>query len=314
MKMSDTSAIVGDEPKTFWTKLLTSTPVVMTVISTLLAGLSTSEMSRAQYDRSMAAQQQSLVGDQWGYFQAKKLRSATLKTSLEMLEATSEVHALTKETLASALGPSAAQDSNAQLTLDALATGKLPHYEGKPLQNAAVQKALDALVAERPEEEIQSLVAQISPSALIKDINLATENTHGFDHLMAPILAQAEKWKAEIYARRDQPLVYPKGLPFAPSGLSAAWFRLEAARYDQDSRYNSTEAHLKELLVRVSNLHAERHHLRSKWFFFGMLASQLAVILATFALALKRRSVVWSVAAALGLAAVAFGVYVYGWV
>ena len=54
-----------------------------------------------------------------------------------------------------------------------------------------------------------------------------------------------------------------------------------------------------------------RHHARSAKFFYGMLAAQAAVIISTFSLAAKKRSMLWSVAAAAGLAAIAFAVYVY---
>ena len=66
----------ADIPQNKWGKVLAATPIVMTVIATLLAGLSSSEMTRAQYDRSLAAQHQSKAGDQWSYFQAKRLRAA----------------------------------------------------------------------------------------------------------------------------------------------------------------------------------------------------------------------------------------------
>jgi hypothetical protein len=42
-----------------------------------------------------------------------------------------------------------------------------------------------------------------------------------------------------------------------------------------------------------------------------MLAAQAGVTVATLALALRRRSVLWSLAATAGLAAVAFAGYVY---
>ncbi len=46
-------------------------------------------------------------------------------------------------------------------------------------------------------------------------------------------------------------------------------------------------------------------------FFFGMLAAQAAVIVSTFAIAAQKRSFLWFVAAAAGLAAVIFAIYVY---
>ena len=73
-----------DLPPTLWGKVLGATPVVMTVVATMLAGLASSEMTRAQYDRSLAAQQQSKAGDQWNFFQAKKLRSALQHNTLDV--------------------------------------------------------------------------------------------------------------------------------------------------------------------------------------------------------------------------------------
>jgi hypothetical protein len=42
-----------------------------------------------------------------------------------------------------------------------------------------------------------------------------------------------------------------------------------------------------------------------------MLAAQLAVIISTFAIAARQRSFLWSIAAAAGMAAIAFAAYVY---
>jgi hypothetical protein len=68
---------------------------------------------------------------------------------------------------------------------------------------------------------------------------------------------------------------------------------------------------LYELQVRKSNIAAERHHARSERFFFGMLAAQAGVIISTFAMATKKRNLLWSLAAGAGLLAIAFAVYVY---
>src|SRR5215470_12308910 len=78
-------------PQTMWGKILSVTPIVMTVVATLLAGLASSEMTSAQYDRALGAQLQAKAGDQWGYFQAKKLRGALQRNSLELLQASAEI-------------------------------------------------------------------------------------------------------------------------------------------------------------------------------------------------------------------------------
>ena len=42
-----------DLPQTKWGKVLGATPIIMTVIATMLAGLASSEMTKAQYDLSL---------------------------------------------------------------------------------------------------------------------------------------------------------------------------------------------------------------------------------------------------------------------
>jgi hypothetical protein len=77
------------EKKPFFDRILGSTPVVMTVIATILAGMSSSEMTQAQYHRSLAAQSQSKAGDQWSFFQAKRIRGMSLQTTIDLLQAVS---------------------------------------------------------------------------------------------------------------------------------------------------------------------------------------------------------------------------------
>ena len=55
MKVEIPDKLKADVPATTWGKMLSATPVVMAVVATMLAGLSSSEMTRAQYDRSLAA-------------------------------------------------------------------------------------------------------------------------------------------------------------------------------------------------------------------------------------------------------------------
>jgi hypothetical protein len=70
-------------PKSKWETIITLTPVMLTLLATVLAGLSSSEMIQAQYYRSLAAQNQSKAGDQWGFFQAKRIRSTILDRLLD---------------------------------------------------------------------------------------------------------------------------------------------------------------------------------------------------------------------------------------
>jgi hypothetical protein len=77
-----------EKPKSLWEKVITLTPVVMTVVATLLAGLSSSEMNQAQYYRSVASQNQSKAGDQWAFFQAKRVRGTQLELEVDRLPLT----------------------------------------------------------------------------------------------------------------------------------------------------------------------------------------------------------------------------------
>ena len=91
IKIEESKNVDGTpQPKGFWTMILSSTPVVLTVVATILAGLSSSEMTTAQYHRSMAAQNQSKAGDQWNFFQAKRIRGTSMQTAIDMLHALTE--------------------------------------------------------------------------------------------------------------------------------------------------------------------------------------------------------------------------------
>jgi DNA repair exonuclease SbcCD ATPase subunit len=96
----DHSSPEPEKPKTRWDSILTSTPVVLTIVATALAGLSSSEMTRAQYYRSLAAQHQSKAGDQWGFFQAKRIRAGNAEMEVELLRARHVLMPVTAEAIA----------------------------------------------------------------------------------------------------------------------------------------------------------------------------------------------------------------------
>jgi len=282
--------IKGELPQNKWGKILGMTPIVMTVIATMLAGLASSEMTKAQYDRSLAAQLQSKAGDQWSYYQAKKLRSAVARNTLDLLAATSEVPPLETPTLQNA-------DS---VTVAALTKNQLP--EAKPAKfDDAVEAALDLVENSRPETEIAAALAKVSPASLAASLIAAQDAATAFDNATKQVNKAVDKFDESLMAG-DKNIF---------RGFSAARLRYTAARYDAESRLNMAVAAIYELQVRQNNYSAEKHHERSGKFFFGMLASQMAVIISTFALAARQRSFLWSVAAAAGTAAVGFSVYVY---
>ena len=143
-------ALKADLPQTKWGKVLATTPVVMTVIATLLAGLSSGEMIRAQYDRSLAAQEQSKAGDQWGYFQAKRLRAALQRSTLDVIRSTAKVYPLD----AKLFEPSSAS----QLALDSLANGTLPSTSPEPVLAEPIAAVLAAVESGQSDEDISRLL------------------------------------------------------------------------------------------------------------------------------------------------------------
>src|SRR5881394_955409 len=92
MKVTLPEELKKDAPPSTFGKVLTATPVAMAVVATMLAGLASSEMTKAQYDRSLAAQQQSKAGDQWSFFQAKRLRGAYQRNTADLVQNLTEVH------------------------------------------------------------------------------------------------------------------------------------------------------------------------------------------------------------------------------
>jgi hypothetical protein len=280
----------ADLPLTKWGKVLAATPVVMAVIATMLAGLASSEMTKAQYDRSLAAQLQSKAGDQWSYYQAKKDRSALARNSLDLLAAIGETHPLDPSVLSGA----------DVATVAAFTRDELPEAKAGKF-NDAVQTALDALASSAPESEISADLAKVTDAQLAEALVTAQQTALDFDHETKSINKSSDQF--------DDALMSGDKNTFRD--FSAARLRYTAARYDVESRLNAAIASVYELQVRKSNASAEKHHRRSGKFFYGMLAAQLAVIIATFAIAARQRSFLWSIAAAAGLAAVSFSVYVF---
>ncbi len=284
------AALKADLPPTKWGKILAATPVIMAVIATMLAGLASSEMTKAQYDRSLAAQIQSKAGDQWSYYQAKKLRSAFAHNSLDLLTAAGETHPLDATVLA----------KTDDATIAAFSKNELPKIAPAKF-SGNVQTALNALENSAPETEISADLVKVKDGDLEDALKSAQQAALDFDNVTKPINKNSDKLDDVLMA----------GDNGAFRSFSAARLRYTAARYDAESRLNQVIASVYELQVRKSNASAEKHHARSGKFFYGMLAAQLAVIIATFAIAARQRNFLWSVAAAAGLAAISFSVYVF---
>src|SRR5690348_4462085 len=165
MKVQIPEQLKADVPQTNWGKILTATPVVMAVIATMLAGLASSEMTRAQYDRALAAQLQSKAGDQWSFFQAKKLRSAMQQSTLDGIAATTDTRPVVASTLMEQLTatPAAetAKSEAGRAALRVLEGAPLPKPPAAPPIDAKLKAAVDGLEKSLPEAEFNELVKNV---------------------------------------------------------------------------------------------------------------------------------------------------------
>lgn len=306
MKTQIPDDLKDDMPHTWWGKILSATPVVLTVVATMLAGLSSSEMTRAQYDRSLAAQQQSKAGDQWNFFQGKKLRGAVQRSTLDGLLAAGDGQGLDETALRSALSgsPVAAlldtPEGRSAWTHALKATW--PAVEASALP-ADLMTALQAIEESRPDAELNALVTSIDEATVESALQTARAQTLALDAAtgsVSKVIDAVEKGLAQsVSAVSSYRAIIRQRLLF------------HSQRYDAEARVNQSIALLYEVQVRKSNLSAERHHRRSQRFFYGMLAAQMGVILSTLAMAARKRNLLWSIAAIAGVIAITFAIYVY---
>jgi hypothetical protein len=306
MKVEIPDNLKNEVPSSTWGKVLTSTPVIMTVVATLLAGLSSSEMTRAQYDRSMAAQLQAKAGDQWGYFQAKRLRGAMQRSTsdlLQTLETTGSQGGSLEPLRGFAGAQHVLQSPAGQPAWQALTSGQLPVPPPALSLPPGIEEALRALDRAGAEQKLPGLLHEIDSADIAAELQRVRDAAEKFEAETEPVNRAIEELERSLHANDA-----PRSLR---QTLVGARLRYNAARYDAEARLNQTVASFYELLVRKNNYSAERHHQRSQRFFYGMLAAQAAVIISTFAIAAKKRNLLWTLAAGVGLVAIILAIYVY---
>ncbi len=332
MKVTIPQELKSDVPQTNFGKILAATPVVMAVVATMLAGLASSEMTRAQYDRALAAQQQSKAGDQWSFFQAKRLRGALQRNTVDLMQSTVEVRPLDPAGLRSICDKGAAaataQAEQAKLgaemaalldstsgrqALEFMQKGELPPGGTPVAPPPNVKAALDAVETLRSDAEITALLASVDNKTLDGAVATARDRALDFDAATRPINQVIDQLDNFMSKQASLLGLADAGIAAVTRQFTAARLRYAALRYESEARLNQAIANLYELQVRKSNLSAERHHRRSQRFFFGMLGAQTGVIISTFAMAARKRNVLWALAAAAGLVAVLFAIYVYLW-
>lgn len=333
MKVQIPDQLKEEMPHTTWGKILSATPVVMAVVATMLAGLASSEMTRAQYARALAAQQQSKAGDQWSFFQAKRLRGAFQTSTVDLLRSLVGVRSLDAAGLSAAIqslpaGPGREGDVTAvksEMTAlvgsaafrqawDTVAKGEFPAAGVAPVLDPGIQAAQAGVESNLPEADIRTNLVKVSDKVLEQAVRAARDYAQAFDASTKPMNRAIDSMDTLLGRYAAMAPEKPAGAQQGPDlvrDFGAVRMRYTALRYELEARLNQAIANLYELQVRKSNMTAERHHARSQRFFFGMLAAQFGVIISTFAMAARKRSFLWSVAAGAGLLAIAFAIYVY---
>lgn len=203
------------KPKGVWGMILTATPVALTALATAFAGLSSSEMTQAMYHRSLAAQHQSRAGDQWAFFQAKRIRGSGIESSLEVLQAVGHPEPFDPrkvdarlgkmiDTLGKQAGSEWADEISGPLErikqirqqlaalqgdkadgLSYLTAARLPSVEPRPLPDAEARQNYEEVVAaitkRQPESETTALVVRLRPETIDEAIRLAEDDADRFD-------------------------------------------------------------------------------------------------------------------------------------
>jgi hypothetical protein len=212
-QLTTTPAAPGpDKQKSPWDSVLTATPVVLTVLATLLAGLSSAEMTLAQYHRSLAAQHQSKAGDQWSFFQAKRIRGGNTEMEIELFRTQHTLVPVTTETVIE-YAARLPQDLNRTAAASERllrATGEVSdplRAEIKNLTQAAQQGSREALALQASiskalaQPEVRDALAFLSTTKLPDAAKEAVGNDKILEAHRAVLARQTEAETASLIAR-----------------------------------------------------------------------------------------------------------------
>ena len=220
------------KPNGLWGMTLTATPVALTALATAFAGLSSSEMTQAMYHRSLAAQHQSRAGNQWAFFQAKRIRGNGIESSVELLQALGHPEPFAYYQAEAELvrmaglldrakaGPGEAGDrikaaaaavNRALEPIRPLRQGReirssrppedleLPRIEFTPLSDLQTRQAYDeavqAIQKRKTEAETTALVVKLSPESIDEAIRLAEDDADRFEQACEPANEQVRQLK-----------------------------------------------------------------------------------------------------------------------
>jgi hypothetical protein len=326
---SMSTAPVAELPKSKAERVLAAVPVVLTILATILAGLSSSEMTQSMYFRSLAAQNQSKAGSQWGFFQAKRIRGTTMENGGDLVRTLADPPVLSRESLRSAAGDRSGKAQGRILdilngksidsSLRYLTTQDLPPVSDQRTGDDQIRELVKAIEGRQTETQTAKRVLEVPIERIEQAIEVAEANAAAFDEACKPVTADLrtlERAFADQGAELRQQKPGPddaavKSVKETLAGLRAARQDFTARRYAKEATYNQESAELIEVLARRNGAESDRHRHRSKNFFYAMLCAQAGVTIASLALAQSRKSWFWAAAGAAGFIAVSFGAYVY---
>lgn len=250
----------GSEPekkKTLFDIVLTSTPVILTVIATFLVGQSTGEMTRAQYFRALASQNQSKAGDQWSFFQAKRMRGQDQEVGGVLLLAQNQTLFTRNTFLEVAQGmvrelqsaEKAARTTNDKAVADdlqklipeaekALAQAKSLFGSADGKGPATVQPALDALLKGRPKSKTTT-----APDAAEADADISPEEAADRSEQAALLKAVIE----DIKQKKPDSAIAGKAIKIKEDTLAKAIAAADRRAFEINKKGKSIESVLVEL-------------------------------------------------------------------
>jgi hypothetical protein len=334
-------SLIGiEQARSAFQKIVTTTPVVLTVIATILAGLSSSESNLAQYNRSLSAQNQSKAADQWALYQAKRTRQEEADNTRALLAvmagssiagpdavqrlmkladtfpATSTNSAGTFDTakFLRAVQTAANETDSAGTPASYYLAAGLPAVKDQPLGQSGVESAMKLI---EDGQDASSIIKTLNTQQIEQAIAQAQLNANNFDAATKPITSFIDRISALASEAAAAPAPPTASGPQAgeakslAADLTASRLSWNARRNTAEAKYNQTIAEILEVQVQYSSLDSDRHRDRSKFFFYGMLAAQAGVTISTLSLAVQKRSLLWAAASLVGMGAVAYAAYIY---
>jgi hypothetical protein len=310
MATNSTEAAKPEEPKGFLDKIGAALPVGLTALATAFAGMSTSELQRAMYWKSQAAQDQSRVTNQWTYAGFKRDRALIMQTTAAQLRAAGGYAPANFSN--SSLPPlkGKPEDSEAEQKAQAKALEWLLKKNVDPsplpeLKDEQIRALLKAIKEREPEAEQLRMAGRIRMPAINEAIDAAEKKSEEYDSQWGPILkaateiaSYAEDAKGEAAARLR-------------TARQAAGYDLEERRYRAESFINQSIGYLYEVRVKVTSAESDKHRHKSELFFYAMLAAQIGATVSALALARRTKSLLWLFASLTGIVALGIGAYVY---